>query len=144
MARLLFRHIVFVSVKRFRNDDGRMRCGRHPSFDLRRTRDRAHTTRMIAREIMIAFGGPIAESVACRRRTLEGAEIDSEMIECLLDSLTSDAKTKLAWGRGLAQQTGELIHQNWAAVEALAGELDARKRLSGRDVSAILRQFGIR
>lgn len=50
IAGLLGRSIVFVRVANLGNQEGLLRCNRHPCFDLRRSKNRYRTRRYIMRE----------------------------------------------------------------------------------------------
>lgn len=143
-AVLLRRWLLKVSIRRKSGQIGLALCGRPPNLNPRRSSNRWRTHRMIEREIVIAFAGPVAESIARGQRRFRTAVADAATIENLLSRITSSRAELMARGGELGQAAIQLIRGNWPAVRRVAQALAQSGELTGAAVRRLVRTRPLR
>jgi hypothetical protein len=108
----------------------------HPDYE-----DDARTVRRAEADIMVTLAGPAAEARWAGRRNHRGAKGDYRDAVDMADHMTGDNKGTelyLAWLRYRAEGLVQRVHY-WAAIEALAAELLAQRRLGARRTRAVVK-----
>src|SRR5438445_89284 len=105
------------------------------TFGLTAVRPPRPNVKNVQKWVVMLFCGGLAAGLSKGFEVKEyGTEHDLMEINGHLDSITDSAEEKTELGQALCREAKELLHDNWPAVQSLAGELLEKKRLTGKHV----------
>ena len=141
MAYWLRKRIRYITIVPNTDCQGHLRRGKNQ--DLHDAEyDRSPRTRSgIEKEVMVAFGGPVAEQILTGSRYYsKGSQGDAYKAADFISYLVSGDKELGAYLKWLETRTEAILNipTVWQAVKALANELLARKHIGGKAARDII------
>lgn len=140
MAQLCGQHITEVEIIGDEELSGSVQSLRFAE-EQATEQDQSIPTAPIERRLLCIVAGMVAEALISGQRTWdEGAE-DLDVAVRLAMQVVGDCERVLPFLQVVQEHTEDLLRRNWPAVEALAGVLMERRRLTGEEVRRLLTPY---
>ena len=137
MAELCGQHVTEVEVVGDAEHTGSVQSLRfteeHPSVE-----DPSIPTAPIERRLLCTAAGMVAEGMVSGRRGWDDGCEDLDGAVRIAMQVVGDCERVIPYLEVVREHTENLLRMNWSAVEALAGALMDRSRMSGEEVRRLL------
>lgn len=137
MAELCGQHVTEVEIVGDEEHSGSVQSLRfseeHPS-----EHDPGIPTAPIERRLLCTAAGMVAEDLVSGRRSWDEGCEDLDAVVRLAMQVVGDCERVIPYLEIVREHTENLLRTNWSAVEALAGALMDRKRMTGEEVRRLL------
>jgi ATP-dependent Zn protease len=137
MAELCGQHVTEVEIVGDAEHTGSVQSLRfteeHPSVE-----DPSIPTAPIERRLLCTAAGMVAEGMVSGRRGWDDGCEDLDGAVRLAMQVVGDCERVIPYLEVVREHTENLLRMNWSAVEALAGALMDRSRMSGEEVRRLL------